>query len=291
MTAPRDDLRSWTISISAHLLLLLIAWYWHAFPDIMQLPQAIDIVFAAPVEDAVPAPEIVPQPAPRIASQAPAPSRVARTTANERAAATPQPRTDARRPARTATQQQSATQSTATQQARGSDQPLPPPQLRSREQVVLTEPGTGKADASTGRTTGFESRGDRREAQAPGATSAQRDQPGTGVASRTASDGGQLSGTPTSSANIDWGTGVARSRIAGSLPSFPPGATREATIKVRFTVKANGTVTGLTLMQKGEPLFEQAALAAMRGWKFNALPSSVEQQDQQGIATFVFKLK
>lgn len=292
MTTRRDDIRSWGVSIGAHLLLLLLAWYWQAFGDLPRIPEAIEIIFAAPAEEPAVQPEPVPQPVPRISTQPATPTtRTPRTTTPQRPAATPQPRADARQPARTPTRQQAATQSTTTQQAAGTDRPVPPPQLRSREPVVLSEPGTGKSDASSGRTTGFESRGDSREAQLPGATSAERDRAGSGVASRTASDGGQLSGTPTSSANIDWGTGLARSRIAGSLPSFPPGATREATIKVRFTVRPNGTVTALTLMQKGEPLFEQAALAAMRGWKFNALPASVEQQDQQGVATFVFKLK
>lgn len=105
------------------------------------------------------------------------------------------------------------------------------------------------------------------------------------------SDPGQLSSTPATASNIDWGMGPSRNRIAGVMPEFPSGVTREATIKVRFTVKPDGSVRNITFIQKGEPAFENAVLRAMRTWKFNALPGSMEQTDQNALATFRFELK
>jgi len=91
--------------------------------------------------------------------------------------------------------------------------------------------------------------------------------------------------------NIAWGSGISRSRIAGLLPVFPEGVHREAQIQVKFTVRPDGSLFGMTLVQKGEPSFEQASLSAMRTWKFNALPVTSEQKDQKAVATFYFKLK
>jgi TonB family protein len=100
-----------------------------------------------------------------------------------------------------------------------------------------------------------------------------------------------LNATPRSSANIQWDGGLARNRIAGILPAFPPGSTRDAQISVRFRVRPDGSMYGMTVIQKGEAAYERAALDAMRTWKFNALPESAQQADQVGTATFVFKVR
>jgi TonB family protein len=114
---------------------------------------------------------------------------------------------------------------------------------------------------------------------------------GSGEQSAITSDPGTLSATPHSSADIQWDGGLSRNRISGVLPSFPPGASREVQVAVRFRVRPDGTMYGMTVIQKGDPRYERAALTAMRTWRFNALPPEVKQSDQTGTAVFTFTLK
>jgi protein TonB len=75
------------------------------------------------------------------------------------------------------------------------------------------------------------------------------------------------------------------------MPAFPRDVNREAQIRVRFTVRPDGAIGAMAVLQKGEPRFEQAALAAMGSWRFNALPAGAERRDQTGVATFNFRLR
>ena len=125
-------------------------------------------------------------------------------------------------------------------------------------------------------------------------TGSDRDRTGSAITQRPAGGGGEtpsISGTPSSSTTISWASGVNRNRIAGAMPAFPSDVHREATIKVRFSVRVDGGVHSITFLQKGEPKFEQAVLTAMRTWRFNALATKGNQDDQDGTATFVFTLK
>jgi TonB family protein len=275
------DAKSWGISIGLHVLLMLIMLFWAAFPDIQRLPTELEITIVQPAEEQVrrfatvariqPRQENVATSTPRRAQipsvsqpsarQAPARDNVARDPGPERAA----PST-----------------------------PVPPREVRGgADPVDFMDFGGGMQERSSGATTGEITRRESREQGHSTSMQSSDNVVGAGSATERAitADPGTLSATPRSSANIQWDGGLARNRIAGILPAFPPGSTRDAQISVRFRVRPDGSMYGMTVIQKGEAAYERAALDAMRTWKFNALPESAQQADQVGTATFVFKVR
>jgi TonB family protein len=87
--------------------------------------------------------------------------------------------------------------------------------------------------------------------------------------------------------DIEWGGGGNRVVLFKKLPEYPPGVNTEAQIRIRFTVRADGTVSTVFPLQKGDPLLEKAAMDAMRKWRFNPLK---DDKEMYGIITFTFRL-
>ncbi|MEJ2050088.1 MAG: TonB family protein [Calditrichota bacterium] len=90
---------------------------------------------------------------------------------------------------------------------------------------------------------------------------------------------------------IDWEGEIKREIYQKKLPEFPPDVQREATIKIQFSVLPNGLVGSAVLLQKGDTKLENLTLESFKSWRFNPLPSYVEQVPQTGVITFHFKLK
>lgn len=88
--------------------------------------------------------------------------------------------------------------------------------------------------------------------------------------------------------DIEWGGGGNRIVLDKKLPKYPPGVNTSAVIKLRFTVRPDGTVASVLPLQKGEPALEQAAIAALRQWRFN--PLTIDN-DMVGIIPFYFKVQ
>lgn len=86
---------------------------------------------------------------------------------------------------------------------------------------------------------------------------------------------------------IDWGGGGNRTVLYKKLPQYPSGVNTSAEIKIRFTVSKDGTVVSMVPLQKGDPALEQAAMKALKQWRFNPL---TEDKMMYGIITFTFKL-
>jgi TonB family protein len=86
---------------------------------------------------------------------------------------------------------------------------------------------------------------------------------------------------------IDWGGGGNRTVLYKKLPEYPKGVNTSAEIKIRFTVSRDGTVISMVPLQKGDPALEQAAMKALKQWRFNPLQ---EEKSMYGIITFTFKL-
>ena len=85
---------------------------------------------------------------------------------------------------------------------------------------------------------------------------------------------------------IDWGGGGNRIVLTKVLPKFPPG-TLNTQVKIKFRVLADGTVSlAWPLRRGGNPAVDQAAVNAMRQWRFNPLQEGV---DMEGTITFVFR--
>lgn len=71
--------------------------------------------------------------------------------------------------------------------------------------------------------------------------------------------------------DIDWGGGGNRIVLHKPLPKFPNGVKTSGQIILRFKVLPDGTVTSVVPIQKADPELEQAAIEALKKWRFNPL--------------------
>jgi TonB family protein len=282
MTLNSIDTRSWAVSISLHAALLLIMVFWIAFPEIHAWPKELELSFIDLPALQAPPPIIE------------ASSRVTQAQSSQSAAPTQQKPVSMQQPAaRQAPARETTARNTGAQQSAPST-PVPPREVRGTDNAVdFVDYGGGKRDHSSSAASSDYARQESRE---QGLSTSERSADhvtgaGSGQQSAITTDPGALSATPHSSADIQWDGTPARNRISGVLPDFPPGATREVQVAVRFRVRPDGSMYGMTVIQKGDSRYEHAALTAMRTWKFNALPDDGKQSDQVGTAVFSFKLK
>jgi TonB family protein len=91
--------------------------------------------------------------------------------------------------------------------------------------------------------------------------------------------------------SIDWGGTGSRRLLSGKIPSYPQGTNKELPVALQFTVLPDGTVGRVIPLRKSDELLESAAIAALKTWRFDPLPSQVEQKDQVGKITFNFTLE
>ncbi len=75
-------------------------------------------------------------------------------------------------------------------------------------------------------------------------------------------------------------------------PKYPEGAIGRADIKLKFEVNPDGIVSVIIPVSKGGDtrFFEQAAINALRQWRFEALLDNVPQENQNGFITFFFRI-
>jgi TonB family protein len=91
--------------------------------------------------------------------------------------------------------------------------------------------------------------------------------------------------------SIQWMGAGTRKRVTGDLPDYPSGANVEAQIKILAIVQPDGSIKSVQPVQKANTRLEDAAMRAVRLWKFEPLRSSQSQLDQNCVITFLFKLK
>ena len=91
--------------------------------------------------------------------------------------------------------------------------------------------------------------------------------------------------------SLQWLHGMTRRKLSGELPKYPHGATISAQVRILTIVLPDGTVRSVQPEQKANRLLEEAAMKAIRYWKFEPLVSSLPQIEQSCIITFFFKLK
>ena len=87
---------------------------------------------------------------------------------------------------------------------------------------------------------------------------------------------------------IAW-NGVARALLSGDKPDFPEGVQHGGTVKIRITVDPAGNVMAMIPVEKADSRLEEAAMLAIRTWRFSKLAKAYPQVDQQATATFIFK--
>jgi TonB family protein len=91
--------------------------------------------------------------------------------------------------------------------------------------------------------------------------------------------------------SLQWLHGMTRRKLSGELPIYPQGTTVTAQIRILAVVYPDGTVRSVQPQQKANRLLEEAAMKAVRSWKFEPLGSSLPQIEQSCIITFSFRLK
>jgi TonB family protein len=106
---------------------------------------------------------------------------------------------------------------------------------------------------------------------------------GTGLGSH-----GRGSGLGEGFGEIEWGGGGNRIVLMKKPPKFPRGVNLSGEIRIKFRVQPDGTVSRMVILKKTDPALENAALEALKQWRFNPIKDSVEME---GIIPFRFKLK
>jgi TonB family protein len=91
--------------------------------------------------------------------------------------------------------------------------------------------------------------------------------------------------------SLQWGQGLVRRKLSGALPKYPTGVNTGGQVQILALVQPNGVVKSVQPMQKVNARLEEAAMNAVRYWKFEALPTTLEQMEQTCTITFQFKLK
>jgi len=83
-----------------------------------------------------------------------------------------------------------------------------------------------------------------------------------------------------------------RDIVSNPLPQYPQGLNQNASIKIRFNVLPNGTVSssGMVPVRKENAILEELAMQSLRLWRFSALPQGDTRQ-QSGIITIIFTVE
>lgn len=115
---------------------------------------------------------------------------------------------------------------------------------------------------------------------------------GTGPGSGGGAGGGTGGGIGAGQGySIDWGGKGSRRLLSGRLPKYPDGTDKQMSVALQFSVLPDGSVGGITPIRKTDELLERAAISALDTWRFEPLPSQLEQISQMGKITFKFVLK
>lgn len=91
--------------------------------------------------------------------------------------------------------------------------------------------------------------------------------------------------------DIDWGGMGTRKIYSYILPEYPEGVQKEIDIRLRFSIKPDGTVGSVTLLTKADTRLEQAAINSLWQWRFEPLPQTAKQINQSAVIVFPYRLR
>ncbi len=111
---------------------------------------------------------------------------------------------------------------------------------------------------------------------------------GSDIAGTGLKDRGTGRGAGDGFGDIDWGGGGNRVLLSKKLPQFPKSVKSNARIELRFKVLADGSVSQVIPLQKADPALEQAAINAIKQWRFNPLQ---EDKEMWGTIPLTFILR
>lgn len=111
---------------------------------------------------------------------------------------------------------------------------------------------------------------------------------GSDIAGTGLKDRGTGRGAGDGFGDIDWGGGGNRVLLSKKLPRFPKSVKSNARIELRFKVLSDGSVSQVIPLQKADPALEQAAINAIKQWRFNPLQ---ENKEMWGTIPLTFILR
>jgi TonB family protein len=98
----------------------------------------------------------------------------------------------------------------------------------------------------------------------------------------------RLTGGDSASPYVLEGEITSRTILHKEIPAYPPEVQKNARIKIKFQVLANGEVANVVLVKKADPILDRISVDAIKKWRFNALNQPVKQT---GFITFIFQIK
>jgi len=101
-------------------------------------------------------------------------------------------------------------------------------------------------------------------------------------------DKGNGKGLGSGFGDIEWGGGGNRVVLVKQVPKFPKSVKTSATIKVKFYVLPDGSVSKIIPLQKADPELERAVIEALKKWRFNPIKSDAVMVGTIPI-TFILK--
>lgn len=91
--------------------------------------------------------------------------------------------------------------------------------------------------------------------------------------------------------DIQWGGNGIRKIYSYSIPDYPDGVNKEIDIRLKFTIKPDGTVGSIFLLTKADTKLENAAINSLWQWRFEPLSVNQTQSDQTAIIVFPYRLQ
>lgn len=91
--------------------------------------------------------------------------------------------------------------------------------------------------------------------------------------------------------DIQWGGNGTRKIYSYQIPDYPDGVNKEIDIRLKFTIKPDGTVGSIFLLTKADTRLENAAINSLWQWRFEPLTLNQSQTDQTAIIIFPYRLQ
>jgi outer membrane biosynthesis protein TonB len=91
--------------------------------------------------------------------------------------------------------------------------------------------------------------------------------------------------------DIQWGGNGTRKIYSYIIPDYPEGVNKEIDIRLKFTIKPDGTVGSIFLLTKADTRLENAAINSLWQWRFEPLSANQGQGDQSAIIVFPYRLQ
>ena len=91
--------------------------------------------------------------------------------------------------------------------------------------------------------------------------------------------------------DINWGGKGTRKIYSWPLPKYPEGVQKEINIRLQFTILPDGSVGSIIPKTKADTKLENAAINALRQWRFEPLSQNQKQVEQTAVIVFPYRLQ